>query len=452
MAGRLKIKDYDIVVIGGSAAGLTAAIAARRFNDDKKILLIRREEKVLIPCGIPYIYGTICSPEKNLIPDKSLESNNIDLLIGEAEKIDKEKKVVKVAGSEDVKYDKLIIATGSEPIKPPIEGSDKKNTFVIKKDIKYLSSLLEEVNKSKNMVIIGGGFIGMEFADECRKNRDINISVVEMLPHCLMLTFDESLCSYAEEILKKQGINIITGERVESITGNEKVEGVKLASGKTIEADVVLIGIGAKPNSKIAAESGIEVNQKGAIAVDKYMRTSAKDIFSCGDCCEKFSFFSRKVSNLMLASIATTEARIAGANLYKTNRVNEGVIGTFSTFIAGTAFARAGYSENEAVKNGYDIVVGTSESPNCHPGCMPDCDNLKVSLIFEKGSGILLGGELIGAKSGGELINLISGCVHERMSASSIAIFQMGTHPALTASPIAYQISNAAEMAIKKIK
>jgi NADH oxidase (H2O2-forming) len=428
-----------------------AAITARRFNADKKILMVRKEDKVLIPCGIPYIYGTLDSPEKNLMPDSALESNNIDLMLGEVKRIEKGEKILKIEGGEDVKYDKLIIATGSEPIIPPIDGSDKENTFVIKKDLGYLTSLLEKINKSKNMVVIGGGFIGMEFADECRKNRDINISIVEMLPHCLMATFDEMLCNHAEELMKKSGVRVMTSEKVESIVGDERVKGVKLGSGQTIEADIVLIGIGARPNSKLAQESGINVNQKGAIEVNKYMQTSEEDIYSCGDCCGKFSFFDKKPSNLMLASIASNEARIAGANLYNINRVNEGVIGAFSTLIAGTTFSRAGMSVAEAEKNGYDIVVGTAESPNCHPGCMPDCSNLKVSLIFEKGSGILLGGELIGAKSGGELVNLISGCIHERMRATSIATFQMGTHPALTASPIAYQISNAAEMAVKKL-
>jgi len=448
----LKIKEYDIVIIGGSAAGLTAGITARRFYSDKRILIVRKEKNVLIPCGIPYIYGTVGSPEKDLIPDAILEKNNIDLLVGEVERIEKEQKVLKVTGGGDVKYEKLIIATGSEPIKPPIKGADKENAFVIKKEVGYLTSLLEKVNQSKNMVIIGGGFIGMEFADECRKNRDINISIVEMLPHCLMLTFDEELCEYAENLVSEKGVKVITSEKVEAIIGDKKVEGVKLASGETLEADIVLIGIGAKPNSKIAEEAGIQVNQKGAIIVDRYMQTSEKDIFSCGDCCDKFSFFSKNPCNLMLASIATNEARIAGANLYKVNRVNEGVIGTFSTVIGETALARTGMSVKEAGENNYDIVVGTAEAPNCHPGCMPGGSNLKVSLIFEKGSGILLGGELVGAKSGGELINLISGCIHERMTAGSIATFQMGTHPALTASPIAYQISNAAEIAIKKLR
>jgi NADH oxidase (H2O2-forming) len=440
------------VIVGGSAAGLTAGITSRRFYPDKKILIVRKEERVLIPCGIPYIYGTLESPDKNLIPDAVLQKNNIDLVVGEAERIEKEKKVLKVGGGQDVKYDKLIIATGSEPMKPPIEGSDKENVFVIKKDIGYLTSMLDKINKSKDVVIIGGGFIGMEFADECKKNRDINISIIEKLSHCFMLTFDKETCKYAEDLMKEKDIDVITGVEVQSITGDGEAKGVKLGDGKVIDADTVLIGIGAKPNAKIAERSGIKVNQRGAVLVDKYMRTSEKDIFACGDCCEKFSFFTGKPSNLMLASIATNEARIAGANLYKINRVNEGVIGTFSTVIGETALSRAGISEKEAEKNNYDIVIGTAEACNCHPGCMPCSSNLKVSLIFEKGSGVLLGGELTGAKSGGELINLISGCIHERMIADDIATFQMGTHPALTASPIAYQISNAAEIAIKKLK
>jgi len=182
------------------------------------------------------------------------------------------------------------------------------------------------------------------------------------------------------------------------------------------------------------------------------MQTSDHDIFACGDCCEKNSFFNNEPVNLMLASIATTEARIAGANLYEINRANEGVIGTYSTVIGDIALARTGLSVYEAKKSGYDIVVGQAEGPNCHPGCMPGGSNLKVSLMFEKGTGIIVGGQLIGAKSGGELINLISGCINKRMTADDIATFQMGTHPALTASPIAYQISNAAEVAVKKLK
>jgi len=444
--------SYDVVVIGGSAAGITAAITSKRFYPEKSVLIVRKEEKVLIPCGIPYIFGTVCTPSKNLIPDAVLEKNNIELLIDNVIGIDRDNKTVETKKGDKVQYEKLIIATGSIPVVPPISGSDKENVYVVNKDVEYLQSLLDKIEDSKDMVIIGGGFIGMEFADECKKNRDINITVVEMLPCCLMAAFDKDICRQGEEILKKNGIDIITNAKVEAITGSGRVEGVKLSDGKVIKADIVLIGIGAKPNTQIAKSADIELGEKGTIKVNKNMQTSDEDIFACGDCCEKMSFFTKKISNVMLASIACNEARIAGANLYKINRANEGEIGIFATAFGETALARAGLSLQEAKKNGYNVVIGTAEAINTHPGCMPGGKNLKVFLIFEKGTGIILGGQLIGAKSSGEMINLISACIHERMTAYSMATFQMGTHPALTASPVAYQISNAAEMAIKELR
>jgi len=446
------MKEYDVVVLGGSAAGLTAAITVRRFYPDKKVLMVRKEENVLIPCGIPYIYGTVGSPENNLIPDAVLGKNKIELLIGEAIKIDRENKIVETDKGDIAKYDKLIIATGSDPMVPPIKGADKENIYTVKKDDKYLASLLLEVDRSRDMIIIGGGFIGMEFADECKKNRNLNVSVIEMLPHCLMLVFDEDFCKQGEELIKERGVDLITNERVEEITGDSRVDGVRLSSGRTVKADLLLIGIGVKPNIIIAENSGIAISEKGSIKVNRYMRTNDENIFACGDCCEKISFFNKKPVNLMLASIATNEARIAGANLYETNRSNEGAIGTYATVIGDTALARSGMSISGAKDNGYEIVVGMAEGPNSHPGSMPGSSNLKVSLIFEKGTGIIIGGQLIGAKSGGELINLISGCIYKKMTADDIATFQMGTHPALTASPIAYQISNAAEMAVKELR
>ncbi|MDD3776848.1 MAG: FAD-dependent oxidoreductase [Actinomycetota bacterium] len=445
------MEQKEIVVVGGSAAGLTAAITARRFYPHKSILMIRKEEKVLIPCGIPYIYGTVGTPDKNLIPDAALEKNNIELLLDEVKDIDKGQKTIHLASGDQVGYEKLILATGSEPVVPPIAGVDKENVFAVWKDVSYLNNLLDKVNQARNIVIIGGGFIGMEFADECRKNREVNITVVEMLPHCLMLVFEQELCRKAEEIVRSSGVKVLTGEKVEAITGQDRAEGVKLASGQVIDADMVLIGIGAKANVGLAQKAGIKISAAGTIEVDRYMQTKTSDIFAAGDCCQKLSFFTQKPSNLMLASVATYEARIAGANLYKKHRVNQGVIGAFSTVIGDTAFARAGLSVKEAEENGYEVVVGSAEGPNRHPGCMPGGSNLQVNLVFEKGTRKIIGGQVNGAKSGGELINLVSACISTGMIADDISTFQMGTHPALTASPVAYQMSNAAEMAVKQL-
>ncbi|HHE41444.1 MAG TPA: NAD(P)/FAD-dependent oxidoreductase, partial [Dehalococcoidia bacterium] len=132
------MEKANVLVIGGSAAGLVAAISCRRRNPDKEVVLIRKEEQVLVPCGIPYIFGTVGSPEKNLIPDALLSNNGIELVKSEVTNIDREKKTVATSNGDVIGYDKLILATGSLPIRLPIDGSDKRNVFVASKDVAYL--------------------------------------------------------------------------------------------------------------------------------------------------------------------------------------------------------------------------------------------------------------------------------------------------------------------------
>ena len=268
------MKKIDVVVVGGSAAGITASLTAKIHYPEKEVLLIRKEKKVLIPCGIPYIFGTVGSPEKNLIPDAILEKNGIQVLIDEVKSVDRDKKELSTASGEKIGYDRLILATGSVPAVPPIPGIDKENIFVAKKDVDYLQRFLETLKEIQDLVIVGGGFIGVEFADECRKNPKLNVSIIEMLPHCLMLSgFDEDFCSGAEGILSQNGVKVLTNERVESFTGDKKVTGVKLASGKELKADAVLVAIGVRPNIQLAKEAGLEMGATGAIKVNNHMRT-----------------------------------------------------------------------------------------------------------------------------------------------------------------------------------
>ena len=446
-SGGKELKDADVVVVGGSAAGIPAAITARRHYPDKSILVVRKEKQVLIPCGIPYIFGTVGTCEKNLIPDGVLQKNGIEFLVDEVTDIDRGKRSVITAGGEQIGYDKLVIATGSLPIVPPIPGFDKKNVFVVNKDVRYLEGLLGVLNGISNLVVVGAGFIGVEFAEECRKNRNIKIMLVELLPHCLMLGYDEDVCTVVDDVVAASGIEVLTGEKVEAIEGNEMVETVRLASGKELKADMVIIAIGAAANAKVAKKAGLELGPTGGIQVDRAMRTSDENIFACGDCADKVSFFTGKPTKVKLASIATAEARIAGANLFGVRRQNTGAIGVYSVPVGNTAFASAGLTERDARENGYETAVGEAESVNRHPGCMPGAAALKVKLVFEKGTGVILGGQVVGGESAGEVINVISACIQRKMTAEDIAVFQMGTHPALTASPIAYQLVNAAEAA-----
>ena len=445
------MKQADIVVVGGSAAGLTAGITARRHYPDKKILLVRQEKQVLIPCGIPYIFGTVEGPQKNLIGDAVLAKNGIELLLAEATDIDREKKVLHTTEG-DVGYERLIIATGSRPAMPPIPGFDLDGVYAIVKDVEYLSELLGRLETVKDVVVIGGGFIGIEFADEINKAGDKNVTVVEILPHCLALAYDEEFCVEMEKVLESRGINIRTSSRVEKIDGDGQVEKVILDDGAELKADVVILGIGAVANIDVAKKAGLRIGLTGSIAVDRTMQTSDDNIYACGDCAEKISFFGGRPSPLKLASIATLEARIAGANLFGIRRENVGTVGVWATAVGDTALATAGLTEGMAQKRGYDAVAVTIAGPNRHPGMMPGAAMTQVKLVFERNSGVILGGQVLGGLSAGEIINAISACVQSRMTAEDIAMFQTGTHPALTASPIAYHMVNAAEMAIKQMR
>lgn len=444
----------DVVIIGGSAAGATAAVSCRRRNPSKSILLIRQEDQVLVPCGIPYIFGTLGSPQKNLIPDTLLTNSGVKIVISHVEKIDRSRKLVHIAKGEQISYEKLILATGSEPAVLPIEGIKKDNVFVVKKEVGYLQKMLEIVNKANDIVIIGGGFIGAEFADECRKNHQANVTVVEKLPHCLQLAFDDEFCIEAEKVLTDSGIKIICNDSVASILGDDRVKSVRLTNGSEIKADVVIASIGVSPNTKLAVNAGLRIDDAtGGIAVDRYQRVEGDvDIFACGDCATKVSYFSGKPVKTWLASIATTEARIAAANLFATRYAGLGAVGVFSTQIGGLAIAAAGLIERQAIKEGYDIVVGQSKAPSKHPGGMPGAIPTTVKLIFSKNNGAIVGGEASGSVTVGELINVISACIQHGLTAYEVSLFQMGTHPELCASPISYQIVNAAEEAVMKLK
>ena len=447
------MKKYDIIVVGGSAAGIPAATTARKYYPEKTILLVRDVENVPIPCGIPYIYGTVMDPMKNLIPiEKIGAGNNIDLEVSKVESINRDEKLIITRKGDSFGYDKLILAIGSKPIVPPIPGIRLKNVFPIKKNTTYLQSIQDQLNISKNVIVVGGGFIGAEMAEECKKhNSELNVTIVEMQDHLLKLVYDEEFCILAEQALLDQGINLLLNEQVQEFKGTDHVTHVSLASGKTLEADMVILGIGAIPNTKLAVSAGLELGATKGIKVNRYMQTTDKSIFACGDCVDKFSFFDGSPSSLRLASIATMEARIAGINLFKIRRANPGVVGCFSTALGKKAFAAAGLTENAASAKCCDVVTGSAESINRHPGLMPGAENLKVKLIFEKATQRIIGGELYGAYSAGELINAISAFISKGMTAEEIVMFQAGTHPALTASPIAYQLVNAAEQALVKL-
>jgi len=445
------VETTDILIIGGSAAGITAAISARRYYPDAKILLIRKEKKVLIPCGIPYIFGTVGSPEKDLIPDTVLTNNNVELIIDEAVSINKDRRTVETSSGRLFGYEKMVLATGSLPQVPPIPGVELDNVFAVWKDVEYLQRLLNALDEAKDLVIVGGGFIGLEFADECKKRGVPNVTVVEVLAHCLLLACDEEICVRVEKKLSERNINVLVGTKVVSVIGDKQVDYVELDNGQQIKADVVILGIGVIPNVQLARYSGLEVDEKKGVYVDEFMRTSDENIFAAGDCTRKRCFFTGRPTFLRLASIGTMEARVAGANLFRLRHRSECPIGVFGTVVGDLAIGSAGMTEREAREAGFDVVTGKAEAPDKHPASIPGASNLAVKLVFEKDTRVLLGGQVYGSMTSGKVANFIGALIQKRMRADEIVTFQVGTHPMLTASPISHQVENAAEIALTKL-
>ena len=446
------MKNVDALIIGSSAAGFAAAITARRHYPEATVAVVRQETKTPVPCGIPYIFGTLGSADKNLMPDPALAKNNVDLIIGRVTSIDRDARTVSTAEGETIGYKKLILTTGSLPLVPPIPGVDMENVFPMEKNVDYLAHLLDVLHGAQDIVVIGGGFIGLEMADECRKLDGKVISVVEMLPHCLFTVFDEDLCIRAEEQVAKNGVQVLAARRANAIKGNGKVEYVELDDGQRLKADAVILGIGVRPNVELAREAGLAIGPTGGVVVDRHMVTSDPNILAAGDCAEKVCFFTGKPSRAWLASVATAEARIAAANLFEIRRASKGSISVFSTKIGDLACGLAGIGEKTAQEAGMAYVVGEAESPDRHPGGLPGAKPTKVKLIFRKYSETLIGGEACGGDSVGAEINLLATMIQAEMTADEIATFQMGTHPLLTASPVAYQVVNAAEMALKQMR
>jgi len=443
------MEKHELIIVGGSAGGIQAAICAQKHHGLKDILVIRMEEKAMIPCGIPYIYGTLGSVDKNIMPDTLLE--DATLKVGEVVSIDRKRKTVTMKDGSEVGYEKLILATGSNPLQPPIPGMDKKNVWFAWKNTDYLQELAKAIDGVGDIIVIGGGFIGLEFADECRK-KGHKITVVELLEHCLQTVCSTDLCMRAEETLKDSGINIITGNGVKSINGDRKADSVTLQNGETIKCDMVIVGIGVVPNVKLAKDAGLEIGPTGSIKVDEFQRTTDSNIFAIGDCAEKYSFFNGMPVAIRLASVATREGKIAAANLYQAQWRNVGTIGVFSTVVGDNAFAMAGLTDAKAQELGYEVVIGEAQAASKHPGTMPDAHPVKVRLTFDRRSGKILGGCACCTYTVGEVSNLISAAIVNGMTMEQIAMFPMGTHPWLTAGPLAYQFTTAASNALHKSK
>ena len=385
-----------------------------------------------------------------MIPDSLLTASKINLIIDRATAIDREKKTVATGENGVIGYKKLIVATGSLPMIPTfIPGHDLGNIFPVMKNEEHLGKILTNLEQARDVAVIGGGFIGVEFAEQINRLGK-KVTLIEAADSCLWQAFDKSYSDDIESRLREKGIEVMTGTRVKRITGANNVEALELEDGRRIPADLVILGLGVKPNGTLAEECGLEMNAKGAVIVDQYMRTSDPDIFAVGDCAEKRCFFTGKNVPLLLASTAATEAKIAGSNAFHLRliRANKGTISTFSAKIAGKTYAAAGLTETQARREGFCIMSGEFKTMDRHPATLPGAQEIYMKLIFSRCSGIILGAQVSGGDSVGEMINILSLAIQKDTTATELNTFQAATHPLVSPSPIAYPINAAAMNAI----
>ena len=444
----------DIVIIGGGPAGMITAVTAKSCYGDKSVVFIRREDKTLVPCGIPYIFNTLGSVEKDIAPDKPFIDSGIEIIVDTVFNVDLKNKKIKLDKNEDIEFDKLIFATGSEPYIPTwLKGYDLDNVFVIKKDHSYLEKVKSKTDSMKKVMVVGAGFIGVEVAEELLKSGK-EIYLVEKMDSILGKAFDPEFVEDINSQLVASGMNIITGKGVKEINGDGKVSSVTLEDGQNIEVEAVVLAMGYRPNIELAEKSGVFIGKNRNIWVDEYMRTSEKDVFAVGDCAERRHFITRQPSNTMLASTATSEARIAGANLYSLSTIKSfhGTIAIFATKVGDIVIGSAGITASEAKDQNLQIVTGTFAGMDRHPGKLPGTGTQKVKLIAAKNSGVVVGGQISGGVSSSELVNVIGYIIQNRMRVDEVFVSQIGTHPLTTAAPTTYPIVKAAESILKQLK
>jgi len=439
-------KKTDVLIIGGGPAGMVCALTARRYYPDKSITVMKDVEEGVVPCGIPYMLSALKNPEDNTSGTAPLTKNDISVVIDRAVDIDRRGKMVITEAGDRFNYEKLVLAVGSSPIAPPIPGIDQEGIFLVRKEMPYLLKMVKEMKALKRVLVVGGGFIGIEFADELAHLGDHRVYLAELLPRILANSFDPEFSDMAKSRLQEEGVTVMTGVEVTEFLGNGRVKKVLFSNGEELEVDGVIIGIGAYPRIDLATKADLVLKGQSGVWVDEYMRTIDPDIFAIGDCATKRDFYTRKGLSVMLASTATAEARVAGANLFKLKviRENKGTIAIYSTYVNGLVLGSAGLTEISAEKEGFEITVGTAEALDKHPASMPFVSPVRVKLIFSRGSGIILGGQVAGGITCGEIINIIGMAIQKRDSQTELETLQMATHPWLTTAPTKYPLVQAA--------
>jgi NADPH-dependent 2,4-dienoyl-CoA reductase/sulfur reductase-like enzyme len=421
-----------LVIVGGDAAGMSAASQARkrRGADDLAIVAFERGRNTSYSaCGIPYWIGNDVESKDKLIsrtPDEFRVKHDIDMRIrSDVEAVDLERRTIRVRDLEsrrtyDEPFDQLVIATGSVPMRPPIDGIDADGVYGVQTldDGEALRAELES-GEIRNVVVVGGGYIGLEIA-EAAKGRGFEVTVVD-LSETPIGTFDPDVGHFLADAVRGLGIDLLLGDgatRIET-DADGRACAVHTASGRCLPADLVVLGLGVRPNVALAKAAGVPLGTSGGIAVDQRMRTHVDGVWAAGDCVESVHRLSGARKVVALGTHANKQGRVCGINLGGGYATFPGVIGTAITKICALEVARTGLSEQEAREAGYEYVTAFVDSTT-RAGYYPGAQPIRLKMIAERRSGRLLGAQIVGKDGAAKRIDVLAATIWNAMTVDEI--------------------------------
>lgn len=450
-----------LAVVGGDAAGMSAASQARRMMgpDDLEIVAFERSSTTsYAACGIPYWVGGLVGERDALVartPEQFRQRHDIDARIRHnVTAIDTDNRTVTVHdldADRDVveNYDDLLIATGASPLRPPIDGIDLPGVFGVQTldDGQRILEVLES-RAPKRAVVIGAGYIGIEMA-EAMSLRDLEVHVVDALD-APMSTLDTDLGGQVADAMRTMGMHLHLGAPVDGIEAGDDgwVRAVRV-DGTTIDADLVVLGLGTRPASSLADKAAIPVGPTGGVVTDRRQRTTVDGVWAAGDCAQTVHRVSGAPVSLALGTIANKQGRVAGINLAGGYETFPGVLGTAITKVCGLEMARTGLSAAQAREAGFVPAVATIEG-RTRAGYYPDARPITVRVIAERATGRILGGQIVGEEGAAKRIDLLALAIWNQMTAGDLSQADLAYAPPFSPvwDPVLIAARKAAEAAM----
>ena len=388
-------------------------------------------------------------------PDTMFENAGITNIIAKATHVDTEKKIVELSNGTSIGYDKIILGVGARPMVPAIEGVDLEGVFTLRSapDAEKIQRFLKE-QKARNLVFIGAGFINLELPSLLSEIKPdyYNVTIVEILGHPLPLMLDTEMAVKIQEYLAEKGFNMKMASKATRILGrNGRVTGVELATGEKIDADMVMLAVGARPNLALARNMNLELGMFG-IKVNKYLETSNPDVLAGGDCVEKIHFVTKKPTYSQLRGPSVIQGRLAAKRLAGYEIEFPGILNNSAVRLYEKYIAATGLTDEQAQNEGFETVSVMVNSRSKH-GMIPGVKPWTLKLVFDRETQRLIGGQIISdSDSPVKEIDTVNALILGEKTVSEITTLMCAGNPDCSSEPSLEPITIAAEQALQKLR